>query len=206
MKGKSKEKEKEKPSPTTTTTPPDTGGRSPSPTNADSIALRSTLRLLMLQKERAKRDIVVLEEMREQALKDPVAFVEFVQRQKRERAAGRKGDFDKTESTAKHNPFYNKEIPKPQELYRCPPIEWSQYGILGAPLDHIHERQVRRPSPSRPAAASGVPQSMQTGGIIGMRPAGGMEFKDSLSGDALSIQGSLSIFETMAPRGSVIGR
>jgi hypothetical protein len=153
--------------------------------SADSIALRSTLRLLMLQRDRAKRDIHTLEQMREDALREPLAFVEFIQSQKR--------------GGKKQNLFVGRELPKPQEIYRCPPIEWSQYKILGAPLDAMHEKQRRRASPSQPAAAAaGVPPSMQTGGIIGMPP----EYVE----DSGIMQGRMRLFDGIGQRGGVVGR
>jgi hypothetical protein len=168
---------------TTTTTP--TAATNLSELSADSIALRSTLRLLMLQRDRAKRDIHTLEQMREDALREPLEFVEFIQSQKR-----RDGK--------KQNLFVGRELPKPQEIYRCPPIEWSQYKILGAPLDAMHEKQRRRASPSQPAAAAGVPPSMQTGGIIGMPP----EYVE----DSGIMQGRMRLFDGIGQRGGVVGR
>lgn len=176
---------------TTTTTSevpvPDPGGLS-----ADGIALRSTLRLLMLQRDRANSDIHSLEEMREAALKEPLEFVEFIQNQKARGRGSRTTD-------KKPNTFAGKELPKPQEIYKCPNIEWSQYKILGAPLDALHEKHLRRPSPSRPSgqAAAGVPPSMQTGGIIGMP-----EYGD----ESGVMQGRLRMFDGLVQRGSVVGR
>ncbi|KAF8540900.1 hypothetical protein BDD12DRAFT_733619 [Trichophaea hybrida] len=171
---------------------PDPGGLS-----ADGIALRSTLRLLMLQRDRAKRDIHSLEEMREAALKEPLEFVEFIQSQK---ARGRGSRTNSgSDNNKKPNIFAGKELPKPQEIYKCPNIEWSQYKILGAPLDALHEKHLRRPSPSRPngQAAPGVPPSMQTGGIIGMP-----EYGD----ESGVMQGRLRMFDGLVQRGGVVGR
>lgn len=36
-------------------------------------------------------------------------------------------------------------IPGPQNIVRCPPINWSKYHIIGEPLDRMHEEQRRRP-------------------------------------------------------------
>ncbi|TGZ80082.1 hypothetical protein EX30DRAFT_68785 [Ascodesmis nigricans] len=150
--------------------------------SSDSIALRSTLRLLTLQRERAKRDISELESLREAALKEPLQFVEYIQASKRRNpATGRPATAD-----LKNNIFTDREIPKAQEVYRCPPIEWSKYQILGAPLDSMHNEQRKRPSPSRPA----VPHSMQTGGIIGF-PTG--DYADGL--DSGLMQGHLRLFD-----------
>ncbi|PQE29818.1 Cysteine and histidine-rich domain-containing 1 protein [Rutstroemia sp. NJR-2017a WRK4] len=44
-----------------------------------------------------------------------------------------------------------EEIPKPQNIVRCPPINWAKYGVVGESLDKMHEDQVRRPSEGFPA-------------------------------------------------------
>ncbi|TGJ86928.1 hypothetical protein E0Z10_g1809 [Xylaria hypoxylon] len=43
-------------------------------------------------------------------------------------------------------------IPKPQNIVRCPPINWSQYAVVGASLDKLHNEQVQRPAQGTPAA------------------------------------------------------
>ncbi|KAI1156841.1 hypothetical protein F4825DRAFT_402703 [Nemania diffusa] len=42
-------------------------------------------------------------------------------------------------------------IPKPQNIVRCPPINWSQYAVVGESLDKLHNEQVRRPAQGTPA-------------------------------------------------------
>ncbi|KAI0164802.1 hypothetical protein GGR57DRAFT_450609 [Xylariaceae sp. FL1272] len=42
-------------------------------------------------------------------------------------------------------------IPKPQNIVRCPPINWSQYAVVGESLDKLHNEQVMRPSQGTPA-------------------------------------------------------
>jgi hypothetical protein len=202
-----KEKERAANQPSASTAPSnftDSGGLS-----ADSIALRSTLRLLMLQRDRARRDIVALEELRDAALKEPIEFVEYIQSQKRGRVSrANSASSSSSDGGKKGNIFAGKEIPKPQDIYRCPPVEWSQYRILGAPLDALHDAQRRRPSPSRPTGTApqgpaGVPPSMQTGGIIGMSAGGIGEYADSLGSE---MQARMRLFDGIAQRGSVVGR
>src|SRR5262249_18341694 len=41
-------------------------------------------------------------------------------------------------------------LPTPQNIFRCPPINWAKYHISGEPLDRMHEEQLRRPSPGEP--------------------------------------------------------
>ncbi|KAI1132078.1 hypothetical protein F5Y10DRAFT_16726 [Nemania abortiva] len=42
-------------------------------------------------------------------------------------------------------------IPKPQNIVRCPPINWSQYAVVGESLDKLHNEQVQRPVQGTPA-------------------------------------------------------
>ncbi|GAP86184.1 hypothetical protein SAMD00023353_0303170 [Rosellinia necatrix] len=44
-----------------------------------------------------------------------------------------------------------RSIPKPQNIVRCPPINWSQYAIVGESLDKLHKEQVQRPAQGTPA-------------------------------------------------------
>jgi hypothetical protein len=41
-------------------------------------------------------------------------------------------------------------LPKPQTVVRCPPINWSQYGVVGESLDRLHAEQLRAPVPGQP--------------------------------------------------------
>ncbi|TRX93893.1 hypothetical protein FHL15_005275 [Xylaria flabelliformis] len=43
------------------------------------------------------------------------------------------------------------QIPKPQNVVRCPPINWSQYAVVGESLDKLHNEQMRRPAQGTPA-------------------------------------------------------
>jgi hypothetical protein len=36
-------------------------------------------------------------------------------------------------------------IPRPQNIVRCPPINWAKYHIVGESLDKLHKEQVARP-------------------------------------------------------------
>lgn len=42
-------------------------------------------------------------------------------------------------------------LPKPQNVVRCPPINWAQYGIVGESLDKLHAEQQRAPAQGSPA-------------------------------------------------------
>lgn len=43
-----------------------------------------------------------------------------------------------------------RQLPKPQNVVRCPPINWSQYGVVGESLDKLHAEQVAAPTPGAP--------------------------------------------------------
>ncbi|CAJ2501777.1 Uu.00g046300.m01.CDS01 [Anthostomella pinea] len=53
-------------------------------------------------------------------------------------------------------------LPEPQNVVRCPPINWSQYAVVGESLDRIHNEQLARPPQGVPAV---------------MTPDGKFEFK-----------------------------
>lgn len=39
--------------------------------------------------------------------------------------------------------------PAPQNVVRCPPINWAKYHIVGEPLEKLHDQQRMRPSPGQ---------------------------------------------------------
>lgn len=142
--------------------------------NPDAIALRSAISLLQLQREKSKRDLKALEELKAVAVSDPEAFARSLQQQRAqashayqdiltptlagltdsERAtnpdlgpAGRKDSAD-VESSA--GPTRMPPIPQPQNIVRCPPVNWAKYHIVGEPLDKIHEEQKKWPGAAEP--------------------------------------------------------
>ncbi|KAI1459000.1 hypothetical protein F4805DRAFT_422298 [Annulohypoxylon moriforme] len=46
------------------------------------------------------------------------------------------------------------KLPKPQNIVRCPPINWSQYAVVGESLDKLHAEQVSRPTQGVPAVVA----------------------------------------------------
>ena len=42
------------------------------------------------------------------------------------------------------------EWPRPQNVFRCPPINWAKYHIAGEALDKLHAEQQQRPTPGQP--------------------------------------------------------
>ncbi|KAI1143416.1 hypothetical protein F5Y05DRAFT_368532 [Hypoxylon sp. FL0543] len=51
-----------------------------------------------------------------------------------------------------HSPW--AKLPKPQNVVRCPPINWSQYAVVGESLDKLHAEQQARPSQGVPATVA----------------------------------------------------
>lgn len=42
-------------------------------------------------------------------------------------------------------------LPGPQNVVRCPPVNWAQYAVVGESLDKLHADQQRRPAQGTPA-------------------------------------------------------
>jgi len=54
---------------------------------------------------------------------------------------------DSPASPASSAPPKFPQLPSPQNIVRCPPIEWAKYHVVGESLDKLHDEQVRRPTP-----------------------------------------------------------
>lgn len=48
-------------------------------------------------------------------------------------------------------PPWTAKFPEAQNIYRCPPINWSQYAVEGEALDKLHHEQQTRPTLGMPA-------------------------------------------------------
>lgn len=48
-------------------------------------------------------------------------------------------------------PPWTARFPSQQDIYRCPPINWSQYAVEGESLDKLHNEQQTRPTLGTPA-------------------------------------------------------
>jgi hypothetical protein len=51
-------------------------------------------------------------------------------------------------------------LPTPQTIVRTPPINWAQYGIVGASLDQLHNDQIAHPPVGVPARLGAEGQTM----------------------------------------------
>lgn len=124
--------------------------------NADAIALKATLSLLQMQRQQSLKDIRDLDKLKDAALDDPRGFADELRAGKLKKPQASEITFDdveveddddeddvsndKAESTSRFG-----QLPNPQNIARCPPIEWSKYHIVGKPLEEIHEAQKKYP-------------------------------------------------------------
>jgi hypothetical protein len=151
--------------------------------NPDVIALRSAISLLQLQREKSKRDLKALAELKSVAVADPAAFAQSIH-ENRAHAAQSYSDV-LTPTLASSAPGADSDargaqsgvetrkdsadvgapasapkfpaIPQPQNIVRCPPINWEKYHIVGEPLDKMHEEQKKWPGqPEPPRTQSGA--------------------------------------------------
>jgi hypothetical protein len=129
--------------------------------NSDAIALKAALSILQLQKQRSQRAIKQLDKMKAAANKEPEAFVAALRSGKlsnappqalvdvdiEDEASDDEARLD-TKMTEPGTPDHDfGQFPNPQNVIRCPPINWSKYHIVGEPLDRLHEEQRQRPEP-----------------------------------------------------------
>jgi hypothetical protein len=132
-------------------------------TNPDVIALRSAITVLQMQRNRATADIQALSQIKNEAIDHPDEFI-------RDLAQGRIGqgappDAGDNEAT---RAWVAQPIPKAQDVIRCPPINWSQYAVVGESLDKLHAEQVTRPT-------QGTPATVGTGGMYQFKGGDGKQ-------------------------------
>lgn len=129
--------------------------------NADAIALRATISLLQMQRQQSLKDIRDLDKLKDAALQDPRAFADDLRAGKLSKSASDGITFDDVEYESDQEPDTCDDsskfgrLPQPQNIARCPPIEWSKYHIVGKPLDDMHELQKQYPGTSENDLARG---------------------------------------------------
>jgi hypothetical protein len=129
--------------------------------NSDAIALKAALSILQMQKQRSQLAIKQLDRMKAAANKEPEAFIAALQSGKLSNAPQQalvdidvddEGSDDeerpdnKVTQSAKPGHDFG-QFPNPQNVIRCPPINWSKYHIVGESLDKLHDEQRQRPEP-----------------------------------------------------------
>ena len=124
--------------------------------NSDATALKAALSILQLQKQQSQRDIKQLNKMKAAANEEPEAFVDALKAGKLSRAHPQavlnEGDNDERKpdngvSDSEKLAYDFGQFPNPQNIVRCPPINWAKYHIVGESLDKLHEDQRQRPEP-----------------------------------------------------------
>lgn len=121
--------------------------------NPDAIALKSAISVLQVQRQRATADIQALSRAKDDAVRDPEAFVSDLVAGKvnapQSQLSLNLDDDDADPSQAAQRSWAS--LPKPQDIVRCPPINWSQYAVVGESLDRLHAEQIDRPLQGSPA-------------------------------------------------------
>ncbi|KAF2187821.1 hypothetical protein K469DRAFT_704780 [Zopfia rhizophila CBS 207.26] len=151
--------------------------------NPDAIALRSAISLLQLQREKSKRDLKTLEELKAAAVSDPQGFVRALETQRARQSKSNSDILTPTLSDVQDTiidgdgEIQNRQrdgirqkdsasvepstvpgdsntgfptMPQPQNIIRCPPVNWAKYHIVGEPLDKMHEEQKQYPYSAEP--------------------------------------------------------
>lgn len=136
--------------------------------NPDAIALRSAISILQIQRQQSLRDLKALEKQKQAAVANPEAFAQDLSAGKVKSAStlglfdngtleshnstlprNAEGDPNNQDAANQANPNFGT-IPGPQNIVRCPPINWAKYHIVGEALDKLHEEQRARPTPGEP--------------------------------------------------------
>jgi hypothetical protein len=134
--------------------------------NPDVLALRATASILQIQRQQTLRDMKTLERQKLAAVADPEAFIAIVAAGKIKTASDQDmigtSVQDATDGQGQHpTPGFDitafGAIPAPQNVVRCPPINWEKYHIVGEPLDKLHKEQRLRPTTGEPAESGKAP-------------------------------------------------
>lgn len=131
--------------------------------NPDVLALKSAISVLQIQRRRAAADMQHLARAKNRALADPDAFVrdlaagkvrtrgDDVLRAPADAASDSDSDSDSAARPEKSEAEPWSSLPQPQNVVRCPPVNWSQYAVVGESLDRLHAEQLSHPAHGAPA-------------------------------------------------------
>lgn len=129
--------------------------------NPDVAAMRAAISILQMQRDKSQRDILTLEEIREVAAQDPERF-------RQELLSGglthESATSDPLSATFKdsEDPELDEhegreavedtlpklpKIPAPQNIFRCPPVNWDKYHIVGQGLEELDKAQKQMVNP-----------------------------------------------------------
>ena len=130
--------------------------------NVDALALRCAASILQLQRLRALRDLRTLERQKAAAMADPESFatalaagqIKTASPQDVVLATTSDCSSGETEQNGHVQPAWDSvafgDIPAPQNIVRCPPINWAKYHVVGEALDKLHGEQQTHPAPGEP--------------------------------------------------------
>lgn len=130
--------------------------------SVDALALRCATSILQFQRLRALRDLKILECQKGAAMADPERFASALAAGKIKTStqqdilvpttADRSGG--ETQQNGHAEPVFDAaafgNIPAPQTIIRCPPVNWTKYGVVGEALDSLHEVQQTHPTHGEP--------------------------------------------------------
>ena len=124
--------------------------------NVDATALKATISVLQIQKAKAEQDIQTLKQLKNDAARDPDFFTQqllagnlsTLSSPSNPLEASFEGIGDNENGGISGSASPIQKIPRPQEVVRCPPINWAKYHVVGDSLDKMHEEQRRRPTAS----------------------------------------------------------
>lgn len=138
--------------------------------NSDAIALRSALSILQIQRQQSLRDLKTLDRQKHEAVADSETFANNILSGKI-RSASNEGILGQSQGVRQAwdqhqsanggsqtdqnsheggRPSSFDTIPTPQNIVRCPPVNWAKYHIVGEALDKLHEEQQSHPTPGQP--------------------------------------------------------
>ncbi|MCJ1486644.1 hypothetical protein MMC06_006822 [Schaereria dolodes] len=137
--------------------------------NPDAIALRSAISILQMQRLQSIRNLRLLEKQKAVAVANPETFAKDLASGKIQSASrtgilasgptsSRQPEYsneddsaepDRNETKFQGNPV-DIPIPGPQNIVRCPPINWAKYHVVGEALDKLHNEQRSRPIAGEP--------------------------------------------------------
>ncbi|KAF1808069.1 hypothetical protein P152DRAFT_372854, partial [Eremomyces bilateralis CBS 781.70] len=148
--------------------------------NPDAIAVKAAISVLQIQRAKAQKDIQSLARIRDRAVDDPVEFAQAMQQRARSGRGEESlldptlDDWKDEESTTGDDVAMTgaeeygespvdsnlparpgsdatfSELPRPQNVVRCPAINWGKYGIVGTTFDKMHAEQLARPTLNEP--------------------------------------------------------
>lgn len=129
--------------------------------NTDAMALRAAISILQVQKEKSKRDLRTIQKLKQAATERPELFVQQLLDGELQPVlneddplaatfasasdADDDDDDDDDKVSVVDKPDFAR-IPAMQTIFRCPPINWAKYHVVGDALNKMHQEQLTKPS------------------------------------------------------------